>query len=97
MKKIFILIPAILVFQINCISQNLNLGDMGAGAIDFLLQSPKTANQLNKPEAVALDIVGDLFRTAGERKYQKDLVVHGKDQIIIEYENGGLAKLVKDL
>jgi len=96
-SKIFI--SSFLVISIslslNCLSQ-ISGEDIGAGVIDFLLQNPKTANKLNPTEEAALNVIGDLFQTAGQRKHEIHYAESGKDQIILNYNQSNQATILKD-
>jgi len=89
------LILSILALSANiCFSQNLK--DISAGAIDFLLRNPKTANRMNASESTALDIIGDLLKTASERKYQLEYAAAGRNQIMLNTNDGRQAQFVKN-
>lgn len=78
------------------ISYSQKLEDIGAGVIDFLLRNPKTANKMNSTETVALDIIGDLLKTESQRKYQLEYATAGRNQIMINSNDGRQAQFVKN-
>lgn len=73
-----------------------NIEDLTAAGIDFLLRNPKTANKMDPGAAVALDIIGDLFKSQSERKFQLEYANANRDQIIVNTSNGKQAQLVKN-
>jgi len=93
MKRISLLF-LISICVINSFAQEVE--DVGAGIIEFLLRNPKTANKMNKTESITLDIIGGLLKTEAERKRQLEYATVGRDQIIINTNQGNQAQIVKD-
>ena len=80
MRKVFI------VFCISMLQQQYlfpqELKDISAGVIDFLLSSPKSVNRMNTDQQIALDIIGNLLKTAQERKHEINVAPSWKNQLI---------------
>ncbi len=90
MKKLILIFSLIVITITNSYSQ---IGeDIASGVIDFLLKNPKTANRMAPAEKVALDIIGDLFKTAGNRKHALNYATAGQDEIIINTNQGSPSK-----
>jgi len=89
------LILSILTFSAN-ITFSQTSKDISAGVIDFLLRNPKTANKMNVAESTALDIIGDLLKTASERKHQLEYAAAGSNQITVNSSDGRQAQFVKN-
>ncbi len=81
------------VIPISIFSQRFE--DLAGAGIDFLLRNPRTANKMDPGAAVALDIIGDLFKNESERKNQLEYANAGRNQITINTNNGEQAQLVK--
>ena len=70
--------------------------DVSAAVINFLLRNPKTANKMKTGEKIALDIIGDLLKTEGERKHQLRYAGAGRNQITIQTNDGRQAQFVRN-
>lgn len=62
--------------------------------IRFLLQNPKTADKMKTEQMIALDILGDLLKTEGQRKHELEYASSGRDQILIKSNDGRQAQFV---
>ena len=80
------------------VSFSQNLETVGAGVIDFLLSNPKTANNMNTTDVAALNVIGNLLKTAGERKHDVNVAnaSANKQQIILNDNSGRQATVVLD-
>ena len=80
------------------VSFSQNLETVGAGVIDFLLSNPKTANNMNTTDVAALNIIGNLLKTAGERKHDVNVAnaSANKQQIILNDNSGRQATVNLD-
>ncbi|TFH64575.1 MAG: hypothetical protein E4G91_05340 [Candidatus Zixiibacteriota bacterium] len=77
-------------------SYSQKIEDVGAGVIDFLLRNPKTADKMKSDEKIALDIIGDLLKTEGQRKHELEYATSGRNQILIQSSDGRQAQFVKN-
>lgn len=102
MKTKILILGILVVFATNVLfSQNNTnktgaIETVGAGVIDFLLANPKTANKLNATEEIALSTLGTVLRIFGERKHEVNVATSGKDQIIINSNDGRQITAVMD-
>jgi hypothetical protein len=85
-----------IAFSQNNLTKNGTLETVGAGVIDFLLSNPKTANRLNATQETALNTLGDVLRIFGERKHQVNVANAGRDQIVINANDGRQITVVMD-
>jgi hypothetical protein len=102
MKKIILILGILVVFTTKNIFPQNNLAKSGAietvsaGAIDFLLSNPKTASKFNATEETALSTLANVLQIFGERKHEINLATAGKDQIIINSNDGRQVTAVMD-
>ena len=85
-----------IAFSQNDPTKNGTIETVGAGVIDFLLSNPKTANKLNATQETALSTLGDVLRIFGERKHQVNVANAGRDQIVINSNDGRQITVVAD-
>lgn len=85
----------------NILPQN-NLSKTGAietasaEAINFLLTCPKTANEMNSTQEAALTTLRTVLQIFGQRKHEVNVANVGKDQIIINSNDGRQVTVVMD-
>jgi len=72
------------------------LETIGGGVADYLLSSPKTVNRMNADQQIALSIIGNLLKTAGERKHEINVAQAGKTEINLSTNTGQQLQLVMD-
>jgi len=69
---------------------------VGAGVVDFLISNPKTANRMNSTDKAALNVIGNLLYTAGQRKHEMNVANAGKQQVILQESSGKQVTFVID-
>lgn len=77
-------------------SEKIKTETVAAAVIDFLLGNPKTANKMKPTEKLALDIIGDLLKTQGQREHEIEYAIAGRSQTTINTTDGRQAQFVKD-
>jgi len=77
-------------------SKKIKPKQVGAAVIDFLLRNPKTADKMEPNERIALDIIGDLLKTQGQREHEIEYATAGRNQLTINTSDGRQAQFVKD-
>jgi hypothetical protein len=70
--------------------------NISAGAIDILMNSKGGLDKLNPNSRRALGLVRDVLIQSSDREHQKDLANSGRDQIILNVDDGRKVNLVKD-
>src|SRR5690606_23507202 len=76
--------------------QGQTLETIGSGVADFLLSNPKTADKMKPEHQVALSIIGDLLKTAGQRKHELNVAEAGRTQMNFNTNTGQQIQLVMD-
>lgn len=92
MKKLFILL--LLIFYSTVSAQVWE--SIGAGVVNFLLSSPKSANAMNTDQQIALSLIGGLLNKAGDRKHDLNVAEAGKTQITLNTPSGQQIQLAMD-
>lgn len=77
-------------------SKKIKSKQVAAAVIDFLLRNPKTADKMEPNERIALDIIGDLLETQGQREHELEYATAGRNQLTINTTDGRQAQFVKD-
>ena len=77
-------------------SEKIKSKTVAAAVIDFLLGNPKTADKMKPTEKLALDIIGDLLKTQGQREHELEYATAGRSQTTINTTDSRQAQFVKD-
>ena len=94
MKAIIISVCIIILSPSTSYPQKIE--DVGAGIINFLLRNPKTADKMQADQRIALDIIGDLLKTEGQRQHELEYAAAGRNQITINTNDGRQAQFVRN-
>lgn len=98
MKTKIIFLSLAFTIIIDSFSQdNGTIETIGAGVIEFLLTTPKTANKLDETQYSALLTVGKVLEIFGQRKHDIKTAAAGSDQIIINTSSGEQVKVIQDV
>ena len=77
-------------------SEKIKTETVAAAVIDFLLGNPKTADKMKPTQKLALDIIGDLLETQGQREHEIEYAIAGRSQTTINTTDNSQARFVKD-
>jgi len=94
MKKTVLILTTILISFFSVQGQTWET--IGSGVADFLLSNPKTADKMKPGQQVALSIIGNLLKTAGQRKHELNVAEAGRTQMNFNTNSGQQLQLVMD-